>query len=204
MEGVLDPRIWQALIAGGVVALGWLVNGWRVRQDAGRLRAERTRDAHKALFAEIREVCAAYWLDGAAEARADALMERMAREPGFVPFVARERRGRIYEAMLGEVDLLPRQTIDTVVAFYATVGAVEALAEDMRGDRYPTLAPERRLAIYRDWIAMRARALSYGQAALRIIDAYATGGAAAAERLAPPSGARAVPGGRGGGRRGAA
>ena len=198
MEGVLDPRIWQALIAGGVVALGWIVNGWRVRQDARRLRAERTRDAHKALFAEIREVCAAYWLEGEADARAAALIERMAREPDFVPFVARERRGRIYEAMLGEIDLLPRQTIDTVVAFYATVGAVEAMAEDMRADRYAALDPDRRLAIYRDWIGMRSRALSYGQSALRVIDAYAQGGAAAAERLAPPSGLRALP------RRGAA
>ncbi|UWQ20656.1 hypothetical protein [Jannaschia sp. W003] len=179
----LDARIAQALIAGAVVAAGWLVNGWRNRADARRLRAERLRDAHKALFAEIRDVCAAYWLEGRAEEHAAGLVARMEADPAFVPFVPREVHGPIYAAMIPQIDILPRQTIDWIVAFYALLRSVEAMAEDMRGERFATLEPDRRIAIYRDYIAMRIRAFGYGQRALKLIEAYARGGPEAAERV---------------------
>lgn len=177
----LDARIWQALIAGGVVALGWLFNGWRIRRDARRLRRERLRDAHKALFAEIRDVCAAYWLDGRAEEHAAALIARMEREPDFVPFIPREVHGLIYRSMVTEIDVLPRQTIDWIVAFYSLIRSIEALADDMRGERFPTLEPERRLAVYCEYIAMRQRAFGYGQRVLKLIDVFSREGATAAD-----------------------
>ncbi|MGB3407841.1 MAG: hypothetical protein WBA67_10135 [Jannaschia sp.] len=179
----IDARIWQALIAGGVVALGWLVNGWSQRRDARRLRQERLRDAHKALFAEIRDVCAAYWNEGEAEGHAAALLDRMTQEPDFVPFIPRERHGLIYETMIGQIDVLPRQTIDWIVSFYALIRSIEALAEDMRGERFPTLEPKRRRMMYSDYIKMRQRAFGFGQHALRLIDAYSTDGVPGAEAI---------------------
>jgi hypothetical protein len=178
----LDARIWQAAIAGGVVALGWLVNGWRGRRDAARLRRERLRDAHKALYAEIRYTCAAYWGEGEAEAHGRRLVERMRADGGFIPFVPREDNDRVFESMLGQIDILPRQTIDAVVAFYAVLRAIAALAEDMRGARFAGLEADRRIAVYEDYLAMRRRAFDYGQHALSLIEAYASGGRAAAER----------------------
>jgi hypothetical protein len=178
----LDARVWQAFIAGAVVALGWLVNGWQNRRDAARLRRERLRDAHKALYAEIRYACATFWGEGEAEADGRRLIARMRGEPGFVPFVPREADDRVYDAMLPQIDVLPRQTIDAIVAFYAVLRAIGALAEDMRGARFAQLDPERRIAIYADYLAMRRRAFDYGQHALALIEAYASGGREGAER----------------------
>jgi hypothetical protein len=193
----IDSRIWQALIAGGVVALGWLVNGARERADARRLREERLRDAHKALFAEIRDVCASLWSEGRGEAEAEALVARMRADPDFVPFIPRETHGLVFEAMLHEIDVLPRQTIDAIVAFYSLVRSIGALAEDMRGARYARLDPERRIAILEDYGEMRRRAFAYGQGALTLIAAYSEGGATAAEaeavRLNSPDEARSGP-----------
>jgi hypothetical protein len=179
----IDARIWQALIAGGVVALGWLVNGWSERRQARRLRAEQLRDAHKALFAEIRDICAAYWLEGKADAYAKELVTRMEADPGFVPFIPRETRDRVFDSVLAKIDILPRQTIDAIVAFYALVHAIQSLAEDMRGERFASFEPQRRVAIYCDWIGLRARAFDYGQRTLKLIDVYAKGGPEAADTL---------------------
>lgn len=200
MDGLLDPRVWQALIAGGVVALGWLVNGWRVRADARRERRERTRDAHKALYAEIRDVCASYWSEGEAERDAGAVLARMEAEPDFLPFVPREVHGRVFEALLPQIDVLPRQTIDAVVAFYALTASVRGMAEDMRGERFAAMAQGRRIAMFADYVALRRRAFDYGQHTLRLIAAYADGGAAAADRalarLSRPGADRSGPAGR--------
>lgn len=179
----IDARIWQALIAGGVVALGWLVAGWQSRRAAGRLRSEKLRDAHRALFAEIRNTCADYWGEGEADAQAAALLARMEAEPDFIPFVPRETHDRVFQAMLHQIDVLPRQTIDVIVAFYALVGSVGALAEDMRGARFARLEPGRRAAIFQSFLDMRRRAFAVGQNALRLIDAYSEGGPEAVERM---------------------
>ncbi len=179
----IDARIWQALIAGTVVALGWLVNGWRMRNDARQLRRERTRDAHKALFAEIRTVCAAYWNEGEAEVDRNRLVARMEAEPDFVPFIPREVHDRVFETMLPEIDLLPRQTIDVIVSFYVLVRSIETLSDDMRDESFAALSADRRIAIFRDWHAMRARAFDNGQLALRLIETYAENGAEAADAL---------------------
>ena len=179
----IDARIWQAVIAGGVVAIGWLVAGWQSRREAARLRSEKLRDAHRALFAEIRNACADYWDEGEADARAERLVERMQSDPSFVPFVPREAHDRVYVAMLGQIDVLPRQTIDSIVAFYALVGSIATLVEDMRGARYRTLEPDRRLDVYRSYVAMRRRAFVLGQNALKLIDAYSAGGPEAVDRV---------------------
>ena len=179
----IDARIWQAVIAGGVVAIGWLVAGWQSRREAARLRSEKLRDAHRALFAEIRNACADYWDEGEAEMQAAHLLDRMERQADFTPFIPREVHDRVFVAMLPEIEILPRQTIDVIVAFYALVGSIAALVEDMRGDKFPTLEIERRRAVYRTYLDMRRRAFALGQSALKLIDAYAEGGPDAAERM---------------------
>lgn len=179
----LDVRLWQAVIAGGVVAVGWVVAGWQTRREAARLRAEALRDAHKALFGEIRNACADLWAEGEADDHAAAVMARMRADPDFTPFVPREVHDRVFEALLPRLDVLPRQTIDAIVAFYALVGSIAALVEDMRGERFPTLESERRIAVYEAYVGMRQRAFTVGQNALKLIDAYARGGPTEADRV---------------------
>ena len=180
----IDPRIWQAVIAGLFLAVGWIVNGAQNRRMAARLKAERLRDTHKAIYAEIGYALSALWDEGKSDTWAAAMQERIAGDPDFVPFIPKEHHDHIYDAVLDEIEVLPRQTIDAIVAYYSQIKALGALAEDMRGDGFRRLEPERRALMYGDYIAMRQRAFAAGEYALALITTFAAEGAAATERRA--------------------
>ena len=180
-EILADPRIWQAVVAGLFLSLGWVVNGIGQRSAAARLRHERLRDSHRALYAEIGVNLDALGGPEALEAHADRMVTRMEAEPGFVPFVPSERATPVFEGLVEHIHILPRVTIDPIVAYYSQMEAVRALVQDMRGEGYAALSPERRGAIYRDYIEMKVQAFSYGDYALRLIAAFAEGGKEGAE-----------------------
>ena len=131
----LDERVWQALIAGLVIVAGWLSTAIFGQIDRTRARAERLRDVHKALFAEIRFALSAIDGDGEGVRWGAELLRRMEADEGFVPFVPRERHDQIFDSVIGQIDVLPRQTIDPIVAYYGQIKAVSQMAEDMRGER---------------------------------------------------------------------
>ena len=198
MEGwaaALDPRIWQAVVAGGFLALGWVVNGSRERRAARSLRAERLRDLHRALFAEIGVQVTNLGSEARIRADADALLDRMEAEEGFVPFIPRERGDTVFRSALEDLSILPRVTIDPIVAYYAQLAALAALTEDMRGAAFGRLAPDRRRAIYLDYVEMKVQAFRFGRIATHLIYVYAQDGkdvaekkAAALKVIAPPEG----------------
>lgn len=193
----LGSGIWQAIIAGAFVAVGWLTTAIFAELSKSKLKAEKLRDYHKALFAEIRDVLAAYNGEDQAEASAQAIVERMQQEPDFVPFIPREVHDRVFNKLVENIEVLPRQTIDAIIAFYSQIGSVGALADDMRGERFSSLEQPRRIAIYQDYIAMRRNAFALGTYALRLIKEYSDKGAEATERLSDrlsnPGAARNVP-----------
>ena len=180
----LDPRIWQAVIAGLFLAVGWIVNGAQNRRMAARLKAERLRDTHKAIYAEIGYALSALWDEGRSEEYAEELLQRIRTTPDFVPFIPKEHHDHIYDAVLDEIEVLPRQTIDAIVAYYSQIKALGTLAEDMRGEGFKALSAERRALMYEDYLAMRQRAFAAGEYALALITAFAEGGAPPAEARA--------------------
>lgn len=186
-----DARIWQALIAGTFLAVGWLVNGWQNRRDAARLRDEKKRDYHRAIYAEIGTALANMRDGERIRDHGETIIARMREGESFVPFVPRERTDHVFDTLLPEIHILPRQTIDPVVQYYTQVKATEALAEDMRGRRFPTLSQERRIAIYGDYIEMKVQSQSFGRFALHMIASYAAGGAVAADEEAARISSRA-------------
>ncbi|TDL81313.1 hypothetical protein E2L08_06485 [Palleronia sediminis] len=178
-EILSDPRLWQAVIAGAFVAAGWIVNGAQNRRAADRLRRERLRDVHRALYAEIKHNLAN--LDSAAALTefATPVLQRIV-EDDFVPFVPRERNDAVFRTVLPEIHVLPRVTIDPVIRYYSQLAAHDALVEDMRGDSFKVMEAERRAAIYADLIAIKIALVSYGEEATDVIAAYAEGGKPAA------------------------
>ncbi|MEM7487706.1 MAG: hypothetical protein AAF390_01140 [Pseudomonadota bacterium] len=188
----LEDRLWQALIAGSVIATGWLATAVFGESERRATKAERTRDSHKALFAEVQNALSAFYGEGQAAEDAAALVARMEADPDFVPFIPREHHDRVFAALMDEIEVLPRQTIDAIVAFYAHVAAIQSLADDMRGEGFGRLKQDRRIAIYRDYVAMRMRAFRMGEYVLDLIAAYAAGGVVAAERVAHQAGASSV------------
>ncbi|KAF0675426.1 hypothetical protein [Profundibacterium mesophilum] len=180
----LDARIWQAIVAGGFVAAGWVYDGWRKRREAQRLREEKLRDAHRALFAEIATFLANLADETALDTYVDAMVARMEADPDFVPFIPKERHDRLFDSIQGEIHVLPRVTIDPVVRYYSQLSAIAALAEDMRGRGFARLSQDRRIVIYRDYFDMRKQAFEYGRIANWLIGVYAEGGKDAAEAAA--------------------
>ncbi|KJS41050.1 hypothetical protein [Roseovarius sp. BRH_c41] len=180
--GVSVP-IMQALIAGLVIAGGWLTGAIFNELGKAKAKAERLRDFHKAIYAEIGNALAALWDSGRAQDYARQTIDRMQREPDYIPFIPREHHDHIFDAITTQIDVLPRQTIDAVVAYYSLVKGIANLADDMRGDRFQSLSQDRRILLYSDYLEMRRQAFDTGQFALKLIKAYAADGASAAERL---------------------
>jgi hypothetical protein len=178
-----DVRLWQAAIAGLVIATGWLTTAIFTEQGKVRHKAERLRDYHKAIYAEIGNSVDALWNEGKSQEHVDAMVVRMEAEPDFVPFIPREQHDHIYDAVVQEIDVLPRQTIDAIVAYYGQIKAIGALANDMRGAGFAALGPDRRVLMYRDYGEMRKQAFAFGQYALQLILAYSNGGADAADAV---------------------
>lgn len=188
----IDPRITQAVIAGGFVAAGWVVNSWRNRVDARALRAEKLRDYHRALFAEIGTHMASLWDEAATARHTESLIARMEAEPDFVPFIPLEENDAVFDTLLPEIHILPRQTIDPIVAYYSQIKAITNLARDMRAEGFAAMGQPRRLAMYRDYLKMRVQAFEFGRYALEMIDAYSKGGKQAADAVSSRAKARSA------------
>ena len=180
----IDVRIWQAIIAGAFVAAGWLVNGWRSRREAAALRAEKLRDYHRAIYAEIGATLANLWGDENLRKSADALTKRMEEDPAFVPLIPREHGDFVFNALVTDIHILPRRTIDPIVAYYSQIKAIGAHADNMRGEAFRAMTQDRRIKMYADYVEMKEQLLQFGVFANRLIKAYADGGDAAAERTA--------------------
>ncbi|MGB3554606.1 MAG: hypothetical protein WBA25_08205 [Jannaschia sp.] len=180
----LDARIWQALIAGTFLAFGWVYNGMRNRADTRAQRAERLRDAHRAIFAEI-----AVNLDNLRSAeRLDAhrkqMVARMNVDADYVPLIPHQRHDKLFRALEQEIHILPRVTIDPIVRYYSQMDAISAVIDDMRGQAYRRLPQARRIAMFSDYIDMRKQALEFGRIANSLIEIYAREGKDGAEAAA--------------------
>jgi hypothetical protein len=182
--GILDPFIGvpvqAAFVGGAFLAMGWIVNGWQNRRDAATQRAERTRDVHRALYAEIGTNLANLWDEQTLDTYAQSMIVKM-QEPSFVPFIPLEQNDHLYEKIAADIHILPRQTIDPIVTYYVLIRSISALATDMRAEGFSKLSVERRTAMYSDYIEMKKQALAFGRYANAMITAYASGGAGAAD-----------------------
>jgi hypothetical protein len=172
----LPIALWQALIAGLVIASGWLTSAIFSELSRARGKSERLRDYHKAIYAEIGTALNTLFDEGQSETYVAANIARMGADPNFVPFIPRERHDFVYSAISENIDVLPRQTIDAIVAYYALTHAISALADDMRSQKFETLQQDRRIAIYTDYTQMRIQAFHFGNHALRLIKAYSEKG----------------------------
>ncbi len=177
----LDPRIWQAVVAGAFVASGWLVNGRQNRLAAQRLRDEKLRDMHRAIYAEIDTNLANLGDEETLDASTAEMAERMQDDDSFVPLIPKERHDRLFDTVKSEIHVLPRVTIDPIVRYYSLQDTISALIEDMRSESYAKLPVNRRMAIYSDYIAMKKQALIFGKTANYLIKVFAEKGKEGAE-----------------------
>ena len=175
-QAILDSRLLQAFVAGLFLGLGWVVNGWQNRRADIRRRQERLRDAHRAIYSEIAAYLENLGSEAALQDYRASMIQRMETDPVYVPLIPRERNDTIFRALVEEIYILPRVTIDPIVSYYSQLFAIETMIEDMRGKRFPDLEPARRIQMYSDYIDLKIQAYHDGHYALRMISAFAEGG----------------------------
>ena len=179
-EAVLNSRLLQAVLAGAFLAFGWLFNGWQNRREAKRLREEKLRDFHRAIYAEIASYMETLGGTEALEQYRDDVIAKMEADDSYVPLIPRERNDEIFRALVAEISILPRVTIDPIVIYYSQITAIEEIIQDLRGERFRALSVARRIAMYRDYISLKIQAFEDGHYALRMIAAFSEGGRAGA------------------------
>ena len=175
-EVILESRVVQAVMAGGFLALGWVFNGRQNRREAARLRAEKLRDFHRAIYAEIASYMENLGSSEALEIYRDDVVATMQADDSFVPLIPRERNDTIFSALIAEISILPRVTIDPIVIYYNQITAIEELIQDLRGERFASLSVARKVRMYQDYIGLKLQAFEDGHYALRMIAAFAAEG----------------------------
>lgn len=150
---LLGPAIVAAVIS-GFVSLVVVQLNFRQERKAERLRRnEKVRDFQIALRAEVRSE-----LTNLSRFDFEALLRDVERryeaEEGYSVSVPRLARHMVFDAIVGELHILPETVIDPVVLYVRQRQVVESLVEDMRDPAFKSLSKERQLAIYRDYIEM--------------------------------------------------
>jgi hypothetical protein len=148
---LLDTAIVAAFVSAIITMLGWLASHWSERRLETKRRTEKVTDVQAALLAEIESNLKRYQeLDLDSHAADMSSLIRKGR--GFTPFVPRYVSEIVFEAMIGEVHILPTETIGDVVAYYKQEYKLRELVEDLRSDRYAGLEPARKVLMYEDYV----------------------------------------------------
>ena len=156
MSAWIGPVVAASVISSLITVLGWIVN-WRItRRREGERRQERIIDVQTALLAEIRST--AHTLGQHDRETVMAEVKRKLEQPGsgYTPFVPREPESPVFDAVIGEISILPTEVIDPVILLYRQVQVIDHLAEDLRGDRFAKLPVEQQLQMLGDLLDLKA------------------------------------------------
>jgi hypothetical protein len=140
----MNDRVIAALIGAIVVAVGWLFNSRRERQQSRARRRERVVDIQKAIRAEIKALVEAPQnrdLSGSLE-RGMARFDAETPEEPYVPFIPHEKHDTVFQALVGDVHLLPTETVEPVILYYNQTVAIGMMAHDLRSEKFAALDVE--------------------------------------------------------------
>ncbi len=165
------PQVQAAVLAGLFLAAGWLVNGRANRRVAAALRDERVRDVLRALYSEIRAYVAVLRRNQVGTNGA-TLRDRIRDEEGFFPFVPSERNATIFSTIVGDISILPDNTIHPVVLYYTQIDTIEALIDDLRSLDVARCGQARAADLYADFMLVKIEAADLGADALAAIAWY--------------------------------
>lgn len=164
----LPPTV---LVPAAIIVVGWFVTRLLDRFQVRSQRREKTRDFLTALDAEIRDYV--WTLE---EADLNSFKRNMVnqivnarRNTKFVPFVPMEKYDTVFNALVNEIHILPKEAIDPVVAHYSQLKSIQSLIEDMRSESFSKLPRQRIAAVYSDFIDMKVMSLVLAKGANREI-----------------------------------
>ncbi|MDO5622676.1 MAG: hypothetical protein Q4G24_14545 [Paracoccus sp. (in: a-proteobacteria)] len=168
LDHILAPSAQASLIAGLFLAAGWWVVAFQGAKRDRKHRAERVRDVQRALFAEIRAYVAALRRDDLTE-YGEEILQRIETEADYFPAIPTEANDAIFRAIISDIHVLPRDTIDPLVLYYSQLNAISAMIADLRMLDRASVATEQAAGLYRDFLAMKTEALILGEQAMAAI-----------------------------------
>jgi len=169
-ETWIGPAIVAAVIAALVTVLGWIVTGKREVDRDRRRRRQKERDVQTALRAEIQ-----HNVDALSDPRLDPVsvwkdvVAMMEADETYIPVVPSERNDAVFQALIGDISILPEPVIGPVVRYYNQVFAIDALIDDLRADGFQTLAQSQRIGLYTDYISLKIEARTLGEDATQAL-----------------------------------
>lgn len=153
VEAWVGPAIVAAVISSIIGAIGWFVTYRLTISLDERRRAEKIRDFQIALRAEI-------WSELANLERFDLdalyadVVKRYQADEAYSVSVPRLARQIVFETVAGEIHILPEAVIGPVVLYARQREVVESMTKDIQDGRFATLAKDRQLAMYRDYLGL--------------------------------------------------
>ncbi|MCA8880173.1 MAG: hypothetical protein KDA73_09490 [Rhodobacteraceae bacterium] len=154
-------RVAQAVVAGGVVALGWIVTFAVQEYRRAEERADRVRDTLLALTEEIftaLDRLDAHDIAGEARDAQKKILSGEGEHP-YRPFSISQSPPTIYESVSDSVALLPPGVLEPVVRFYAFYSDLTTIIEDTHRADHALLASKRRKALHEELTRVRAGTL---------------------------------------------
>ncbi|MEM8751526.1 MAG: hypothetical protein AAGF90_00980 [Pseudomonadota bacterium] len=170
----LAPQVMQAAVAGGFIAIGWIVAFITGEYRRQRERDETRAELQMALRAEIGDYVVRYSYD---ELQAES--ERIAAKilaggddeaTAFRVFVPKPSSTTIFDAFSDRINHLGEDVTAPVIWFYAQMSDLQAFAEDLRSEGYSKLEASRRAEAYIHYVQMMAEAKARGEDAIASLD----------------------------------
>lgn len=153
----LDTRLWQAVIAGGFIAIGWFVTFFFQEFRRTKERDEQRRELQSAFRAEISDFEVRDDFDGLeahAATMSDAILSGGDGADKFRVFVPEQRNMLVFDALKDRITNLDAGTTDPVIWYYSQMEDVQALATDLRSAAFAELPATRRAQAYRHYIQL--------------------------------------------------
>ncbi|KNG92527.1 hypothetical protein [Pseudaestuariivita atlantica] len=164
----IDTALWQVVAGVGLAGAFWLVP---VVESARKANAE-GQTLMRLLHAEIGAAAAAGGPDDVLSEYGRQMIEIMQANPGFVPMIPAQIEPPVFTAQAARLADLPPRPAAAIAAYYAQDALLRRFVADMRSQAFGQMAGERRVNMYRDYIAMRRAALQLAEEALAAVEKH--------------------------------
>ena len=169
MESWLGPALIAALVSGLVSISGWFATYYIGLRRDQMLRDEKIRDFQVALRAEVlSDLLTMTVADRRIFLKQAA--ERYAGDPDFSVIVPHMARNAVFEALIGELHVLPSAVIEQVTHYERMRDPIERFIDDLRGGDFRHLPHDRQLLMYSDYLEMVGRLEALAQDALAALE----------------------------------
>ena len=162
----LYPLMWQIIVGCAIFATALIgIYIYTLRE-----RAEGRKALARVLHADIAATVAADGPEDVLGEYSRQMIDIMQANPGFVPLIPAETPSDVHGTYTPRLTELAPATAAAVTTYYTQSNRLARFAADMRGPAFQQIAGERRVNMYRDYVAMKKARLTLGDAALTALE----------------------------------